>query len=207
MRPTSRRAKCSALPLKLLIPVLLLCAGGAGGLDPERPAGEFARRAWQTDSGLPQNTVHSIAQTADGYVWVATEEGLARFDGLGFKIFDRQNTPALKGNDVRALLAGAKAGDLWVCTAAGVARLSGGEWRTFTTADGLASDDVASAYEDRAGNVWFATSAGLSRYVEGKFENFTTNDGLTAGGVLSIAEDFEGTLWVGTDEGLSRILG
>jgi ligand-binding sensor domain-containing protein/signal transduction histidine kinase len=190
----------------LLIPVLLLCAGGAGGLDPERPGYEFARRAWQTDSGLPQNTVHSIAQTADGYVWVATEEGLARFDGLGFKIFDRQNTPALKSNDVRALLAAGKAGDLWVCTAAGVARLSsGGEWRTFTTADGLASDDVASAYEDHVGAVWFATAAGLSRFEEGKFKNYTSKEGLTGGGVLSITEDAEGNRWVGTDEGLTRL--
>jgi len=204
MRLTSRRTKCSALPLKLLIPVLLVCAGRAGGLDPGRAAGEFARRAWQTDSGLPQNTVHSIAETQDGYVWVATEEGLARFDGLGFKIFDRQNTPALKSNDVRALLAGVRARDLWVCTAAGVARLSDGEWQTFTNADGLASDDVAAAYEDRAGAVWFATSAGLSRYADGKFESFTTKDGLSGGGVLSVAEDSEGALWVGTDEGLSR---
>ncbi|MFL6255847.1 MAG: two-component regulator propeller domain-containing protein [Pyrinomonadaceae bacterium] len=204
MRPTSRRTKCSALPLKLLIPVLLVCAGSAGGLDAGRAAGEFARRAWQTDSGLPQNTVHSIAQTREGYVWVATEEGLARFDGLSFKIFDRQNTPALKSNDVRELLAGVKTGDLWVCTAAGVARLSNGQWQTFTTADGLASDDVAAAYEDRAGVVWFATSAGLSRYAGGKFTSFTTQEGLTGGGVLAVSEDLEGNLWVGTDEGLSR---
>lgn len=204
MRLTSRRTKCSALPLKLLLPVLLLCALRAGGLDASRASGEFARRAWQTDSGLPQNTVHSVAQTGDGYVWVATEEGLARFDGLSFKIFDRQNTPALKSNDVRALLAAGKAGDLWVCTAAGVARLADGEWRTFTTADGLASDDVAAAYEDRAGTLWFATSAGLSRYVDGKFTNFTAKDGLEGGGVLAVAEDSEGSLWVGTDEGLSR---
>jgi ligand-binding sensor domain-containing protein/signal transduction histidine kinase len=188
----------------LLIPVLLLCAGSAGGLDPGRAAGEFARRAWQTDSGLPQNTVHAVTQTADGYIWVATEEGLARFDGLSFRIFDRQNTPALKSNDVRALLAAGKAGDLWVCTGAGVARLSDGEWRTFTTADGLASDDVASAYEDHAGHIWFATAAGLSRYADGKFTNFTKQDGLEGGGVLAVAEDLEGNLWVGTDEGLSR---
>ena len=204
MRLTSRRNKCSALPLKLLILVLLLCAGSAAGLDPNRAASEFAHRAWQTDSGLPQNTVHSITQTQDGYVWVATEEGLARFDGISFKIFDRQNTPALKSNDVRALLAAGKAGELWVCTAAGVARLADGQWQTFTTADGLASDDVAAAYEDRAGAVWFATSAGLSRYLDGKFTNFTKKDGLEGGGVLAVAEDAEGNLWVGTDEGLSR---
>lgn len=209
MRPTSRRTECSALPLKLLIPVLLLCAGSAGGLDPERAAGEFARRAWQTDSGLPQNTVHAVAQTGDGYVWVATEEGLARFDGLSFKIFDRQNTPALRSNDVRALLVAGKAGDvLWVCTAAGATRLSNGEWRTYTSADGLASDDVASAYEDREGAIWFATSGGLSRYAVDKFTSFTTRDGLAGGGVLAVSEDTgdpAGNVWVGTDEGLSRI--
>src|ERR1044072_3879797 len=87
MRLTSRRNKCSALPLKLLIPVLLLCAGSAGGLDPGRAAAEFARRAWQTDSGLPQNTVHSIAQTHDGYVWGASEEGLARLHRPSFHLF------------------------------------------------------------------------------------------------------------------------
>ncbi|HEX8190057.1 MAG TPA: two-component regulator propeller domain-containing protein [Pyrinomonadaceae bacterium] len=189
----------------MLIPALLLCAGSAGGLDPGRAAGEFARRAWQTDSGLPQNTVHSIAQTGDGYVWVATEEGLARFDGLSFRIFDRQNTPALKSNDVRALLAAGKAGDLWVCTAAGLALLSGGGWRTFTTADGLASDDVASAYEDRAGAIWFATSAGLSRYADGKFTSYTSKEGLTGGGVLAVSQDAEAGLLIGTDEGLTRL--
>jgi signal transduction histidine kinase/ligand-binding sensor domain-containing protein len=191
----------------LLIPALLLCARAAGGLDPERPAGEFARRAWQTDSGLPQNTVHSIAQTPDGYIWVATEEGLARFDGLSFKVFDRQNTPALKSNDVRALLVGSKGGHLWVCTAAGVTLLYADKWRTFTTADGLAGDDVAAAYEDRTGAVWFATSAGLSRWKEGKFTSFTTKDGLAGGGVLAVAEDTgdpAGNVWVGTDSGLSR---
>lgn len=208
MRLTSRRHKCSALPLKLLIPVLLLCAGSAGGLDPGRAAAEFARRVWQTDSGLPQNTVHSITQTSDGYVWVATEEGLARFDGLSFRIFDRQNTPELKSNDVRSLLTAGKASNfLWVCTAAGATRLYNGKWQTYTTADGLASDDVAAAYEDRHGAIWFATSAGLSRYAEDKFTSFTTKDGLEGGGVLTVAEDAEGNLWVGTDEGLSRFGG
>jgi ligand-binding sensor domain-containing protein/signal transduction histidine kinase len=204
MRPEPHRGKCSALPLKLLIPVLLLCAVRAGGLDATRPASDFARRTWQTDNGLPQNTVHSIAQTPDGYVWVATEEGLARFDGLGFQIFDRQNTPALRSNDVRALLSTSNAHALWVCTAAGATRLADGRWQSFTTADGLASDDVAAAYEDRAGVVWLATSAGLSRYDDGRFTNFTTKDGLEGGGVLAVAEDAEGNLWVGTDEGLSR---
>jgi ligand-binding sensor domain-containing protein/signal transduction histidine kinase len=188
----------------LLIPLLLICGGRAHALDPSHTVGEFARRAWQTDNGLPQNTVHSIAQTADGYIWIATEEGLARFDGLGFAVFDKQNTPALKSNDVRALMATREGGSLWVCTAAGIARLSGGEWRTFTTAEGLAGNDVATAYEDRDGSIWVATSEGLSRYREGSFTSFTSKDGLAKGGVQAVSEDAEGNLWIGTDEGLSR---
>jgi ligand-binding sensor domain-containing protein/signal transduction histidine kinase len=188
----------------LLIPLLLICGGQAHALDPAREVGEFARRAWQTDNGLPQNTVHSITQTTDGYVWVATEEGLARFDGLGFVVFDKQNTPALKSNDVRALLATHEGGALWASTASGAARLSGGEWQSFTTAQGLAGDDVASVYEDREGSIWVATSKGLSCYRDGKFTNFTSKDGLAADVVQAVSEDAEGNLWVGTDEGLSR---
>src|SRR5215210_1868757 len=81
--------------------VLLLCGASANALDPAGGLGQLSRRAWQTESGLPQNTVHSVVQTSDGYVWVATDEGLARFDGLGFKVFDKQNTTQLKSNDVR----------------------------------------------------------------------------------------------------------
>src|ERR1044071_1000616 len=116
--------------IRLLLPTLLLCGGGvrAYALARGGELGQLSRRAWQTETGLPQNTVHSVAQTSDGYVWVATEEGLARFDGAGFRVFDKQNTPQLRSNDVRALLATVRGNHLWVCTGAGVARFDGREW-------------------------------------------------------------------------------
>src|SRR5918999_516349 len=133
MRLTSRRTQCSALPLKLLIPALLLCAGSAGGLDPGRPSTEFARRAWQTDSGLPQNTVHSIAQTRDGYVWVATEEGLRRFREGKFTNFTTKD--GLEGGGVLAVAEDAEGG-LWVGTDEGLSRFHEGVFTTETTGDG-----------------------------------------------------------------------
>src|SRR5689334_4149010 len=94
-------------PARVLLLSLLLaaaCFARAYALAPGGELGQLSRRAWQTETGLPQNTVHSVAQTSDGYIWVATEEGLARFDGAGFRVFDKQNTPQLRSNDVRALL-------------------------------------------------------------------------------------------------------
>jgi ligand-binding sensor domain-containing protein/signal transduction histidine kinase len=207
MRLSFPPGKCNALLFKLLLPLLLmLCGGQALALDPQRELGQFGRQVWQTETGLPQNTVHSVVQTSDGYIWAATEEGLARFDGLSFVVFDKQNTPQLKSNDVRALFATRKGNVLWVCTAEGLTRLSNNEWVTYTTEQGLAGNDVVSAYEDREGIVWVATSSGLSRYRDGAFTNFTTREGLVGNNVQSLFEDSDGALWVGTGEGVSRLL-
>src|SRR5688572_24887607 len=93
---------CHALAIftALLIALLLPCGARVAGLATAGDLGQLGRRAWQTENGLPQNTVHSVIQDFEGYVWVATEEGLARFDGVGFVIFDKQNTPQLRSNDV-----------------------------------------------------------------------------------------------------------
>jgi signal transduction histidine kinase/ligand-binding sensor domain-containing protein len=199
---SDRRARAP----RILLPLLLLCCCGpraAHALAPGGDLGQLSRRAWQTETGLPQNTVHSVAQTADGYIWVATEEGLARFDGAGFLVFDRQNTPELRSNDVRSLLA-TRGGELWACTAAGLARRAGGAWTVYTTGQGPASDDVLYAFESRDGSIWFATSSGLGRFKEGAFTNFTSRDGLAGDSVQTVFEDRDGALWVGASEGLSR---
>lgn len=188
--------------LALLLPLLLSLGGWpARALDPAGALGQFSRRAWQTESGLPQNTVHAVTQTGDGHLWVATEEGLARYDGAGFALFDRQNTPQLPSNDVRALLHTAAGDDLWAGTPSGLARLSGGAWKLFTTRDGLPSDDVQALCEGRDGTVWVGTSKGLARYRDGAFNTYTTRDGLPSDDVQAVFEDREGTLRVGTSAG------
>src|SRR5437867_1239533 len=60
--------------------------------------------SWSTENGLPQNSVYAIMQTRDGYLWLATQEGLVRYDGVRFTLFNRRNVPALKQNDITTLL-------------------------------------------------------------------------------------------------------
>jgi ligand-binding sensor domain-containing protein len=82
------------LPAALV--ALLSLASGARplyALDPAQPLRQFGQQLWQTDNGLPQNTVHAIHQTRDGYLWLATDGGLVRFDGIDFTLFDRRSTP------------------------------------------------------------------------------------------------------------------
>jgi signal transduction histidine kinase/ligand-binding sensor domain-containing protein len=196
-----------ATPFCLSLALLLLSGGRAVALPPAGDLGQLGRRAWQTETGLPQNTVHSVIQDFEGYVWVATEEGVARFDGLNFVVFDRQNTPQLRSNDVRSLMAQEKGNVLWVSTAAGLSRLSAGEWTTYTKEQGLAGDDVVSACETGDGAVWVATSAGLSRMQEGKWTSYTTRDGLADDDVRAVAGAPDGVVWVGTAGGLSRFEG
>src|SRR5688572_2462029 len=79
--------------------VLLIAVATTPALDPNRTLKEFGHQAWTTENGLPQNTVQAIVQTQDGYLWIGTQEGLVRFDGLNFSVFDKENTPAFKSND------------------------------------------------------------------------------------------------------------
>jgi ligand-binding sensor domain-containing protein len=94
-------------------------------LDPNRPIEQNIQDSWDTESGLPQNTVAALARTADGYLWAGTELGLARFDGVHFTIFDKSNTPELSSNQITALLED-HSGNLWIGTTLGLVRYTGG---------------------------------------------------------------------------------
>lgn len=158
---------------------------------------------WQTEQGLPQNSVQAVLQTRDGYLWIGTREGLARFDGVRFTVFDQRNTPELPHNQIRALFED-RAGQLWISTPGGLAQYRDGRFTAFTTRDGLSSSNVWSVDEDRSGNLWVATVNGLNRWRDGKFTSFTTGEGLAHNSIECLLEDREGTLWVGTAAGLSR---
>jgi ligand-binding sensor domain-containing protein/signal transduction histidine kinase len=185
--------------------LLLLCwSAPAFALDSQRDLHEFSHTVWLTESGLPQNTVHAVAQTSDGYIWIATEEGLARFDGISFTVFDKQNTPQLKSNDIRALLADRK-GALWVGTTDGLLRMQDGQFASVAAQGKLPDSDIALLYEDASGHLWIATATGLSRLSSGgEIATFNTETGLASNNVQSLVEDETGTLLVGTPSGLSE---
>jgi len=168
-------------------------------LDPQRTISQHAIELLRSSDGLPQNSVQAIAQTADGYLWFGTQEGLARFDGVHFSVFDKHNTPALQHNSIQSLIV-SKNGDLWIGTfVGGATRMRDGVFSTLTSADGLSSNQVRTLVEAPDGSLWFGTNSGLDHYVDGKFESFTIASGMRNDRILALRFDREGSLWVGTD--------
>jgi ligand-binding sensor domain-containing protein/two-component sensor histidine kinase len=182
---------------------------------------DYGRDVWQREQGLPSNTIRSILQTSDGYLWLATDEGLVRFDGIRFRTFDTRNTPELKSNEIQVLFE-AKDQSLWIGTGAGAARVRDGRFVAFDSAafgspDGPSSDRVSSIVEDKDGQIWIATTSGLRTYVqgtagirayaEGTIRSYSTSDGLPSDSINSIYEDRSGALWVSTAAGLARFGG
>ena len=178
----------------------------AAALNPELATTQYQRQVWQTEQGLPQNFVSSIVQTRDGYLWMGTQEGLARFDGVRFTVFNKANTPGIKHDVVWKLLEDHK-GALWIATrGGGLSRYQDGNFSNFSKADGLADDSVQSICEAPDGSLWAGTrSGGVSRYKDGKFSTLSKKEGLASDVVFATYADPQGVIWMGTDGGgLSR---
>src|ERR1035441_9348218 len=111
----------------------------------------YTARTWQSDGGLPNNYVRAIVQTPDGYLWVGTSAGLARFDGLHFTAFTPQNTPPLENANITALCVDGQ-GTLWIGTyGGGLVCLKGGAFFHFGVANGLAGDQLTALWSGQSG--------------------------------------------------------
>ena len=124
---------------------VLLLAGAVHAVDPEkRPSGvlhasQYVATVWQTEQGLPVNSVTEMVQDRDGYLWLATNGGLARFDGVHFKVFGGEDFPSLQSSRFQSLYA-SRSGELWIGTRnGGLIRLHGGIVTTYLERDGLPS--------------------------------------------------------------------
>jgi len=144
-----------------LVPCILLAQSEPGSFQ-VAPVREFVIDHWGMEQGLPQNSVNSICQTRDGYLWLATFGGLVRFDGVRFTVFDRFNTPGMKADRCIALHEDTR-GRLWIGTENGLILYSNGTFKTYQSADGLPSEIVGKILEDQRGVIW-ALSDGLPAY-------------------------------------------
>ncbi len=150
---------------------LTVACTSAFGLDPAQHVAQYGHQTWRTETGLPQNSVHAILQTHDGFIWLGTEGGLVRFDGTHYLVYDSHNTPQLGSNSIRSIVEDADQ-TLWVATANGLTRFQKGEVARFTKQNGLPSDDIWNLQEDSSGHLWALTPEGVASYQHGRFTSY-----------------------------------
>lgn len=174
--------------------VLFGLACNCWSLDPHKQISQYVHESWRTEQGLPTDNVRSVVQTRDGYIWLNTLEGLVRYDGAQFTVFNGDNTPALKSTDIRALYAD-REGNLWISIFDhGILRYRDGNFSSYSISDGLSSNFITAIFQDRSGKLWLGTNAGLNEFRNGKFISYRKADGLSDDNVTSIAEDKGGDL-------------
>lgn len=169
------------------------------------------------EDGLPNATVLSVLQDRDGFMWFATADGVARYDGTEFKVFRHSDDPNSLSNNNTFCLLQSRDGLIWIGTDPGGLNVYDPETGRFSVfrndpADpsSLADNSVWSLMEDNEGNIWVGTRNGLSRLDRktGKFTNYAVDPAnpraLAHPVVYRIYQDRAGTIWVGTRNGLQR---
>jgi ligand-binding sensor domain-containing protein/signal transduction histidine kinase len=161
--------------------------------------------AWSTEEGLPQSSVISVIQTRDGYLWLGTLNGLVRFDGNHFTVFDENNTPGLNSDRIIYLFEDSHT-NLWVGTdTTGVGLVQDGKIKNFEIGRAGQEGKLTSVCEDAAGTVWFYTAdSHLARYQNGKMETLNLNFP-TPPICRMIATEKFGALWVADVSGMFSI--
>ena len=140
---------------------LLFPALAAHALDPDKPFRHYVFDRWSIEDGLPQLSVLAITQDATGYLWLTTQNGVARFDGVRFRVFNVENTPALRANIIDRTLLG-RDGSLWFGSARGLTRYHNGLWTAIDLVPGR--DVMVSALLNGAdGELLVGTDQGLFR--------------------------------------------
>ncbi|HLP60525.1 MAG TPA: two-component regulator propeller domain-containing protein, partial [Candidatus Deferrimicrobium sp.] len=165
----------------------------------------FQHHIWTIDDGLPMNSVNAITQAPDGYLWVGTEAGLARFDGITFEVFNHENTPVFS-NDIITSLEVDRSGALWIGTRGdGLIRYKNKSFKTITGNPRLLAAEVWCIMESMDGSIWIGSSAGLCRFANNSFSGIPLPGKLANRKVKALLEDRNGNIWTGAEDGLMLI--
>jgi signal transduction histidine kinase/ligand-binding sensor domain-containing protein/DNA-binding response OmpR family regulator len=171
----------------------------------------FSQFDWNQKSGLSGASVNAISQTADGYLWLGTGDGLVRFGGANFTWFRKSSVPQIIDNEITALAADT-VGGLWVATASGGALhytpgapLSPGTFEHYGSGEGLPDDRLLSIAVDPQGRVWAGTQRGMAMFEGGRFRPIYTDN--FQGPVSYLYFGSDGETWVGSFGRALRISG
>src|SRR5215471_12569571 len=182
--------------------VILASCPCALALNARLDVSQYAHTAWRARDGFLRGRITSIAQTADGYLWLGTQFGLYRFDGVRNQPWEPPRDQRLPSKSIVRLLV-ARDGTLWIATDQGLASWKDGR---LTRYDALAGSYVGSLLEDREGSIWttrFVNRWALCR-IQGSRLSCFGEDGGPGDGAIGLHEDPAGNLWVGLRNGLWR---
>jgi len=180
-------------------------AGGASTRTQERSVRSLSFQVWQREQGLPQNSIHALAQTRDGYLWVGSDDGVARFDGVRFASVGLRE--GLRSGRVRVLLEDSSHA-LWIgTTGGGLTRRREGELMTLTVQEGLLADSILALAEDSHERIWVGTEGGLQMVEHDRPVPFESAAEFRGKPITMLFKDLEGVLWVGaTGAGVFRFV-
>ncbi|MGH8024639.1 MAG: ligand-binding sensor domain-containing protein, partial [Limisphaerales bacterium] len=183
---------------------IAVLAADARAADPDIGEAARAMDVWRTADGLPSDSVTAIIQTRDGFIWIGTDRGLARFDGIKFNPVALAPSATNAAFHVTALCEDSN-GNVWIGTQdQGLFEVVATTIRHFTT--GLLDDDVTSVAAGPGGEVWIGTKSGLDLWSGKKFEGFTVRDGLPDEMVTGVNVARSGTVWITTRVGMCRFI-
>jgi len=190
--------------LILLTLLMVLFAAPNFALDPAKALTQYIINNYDDEKGLPQNSVHAVVQTADGYLWLGTEEGVARFDGVAFKEFNESNTGEITNNYISFLFEDRKQ-NLWIGTrGGGLVKHKDGRFTHFGAEEGLSNQFITAICEDAKNNLWIGSDrGGLFKFKDNTFTAYTTKHGLPVDIIRGIHPGSRDRLWVATIKGLS----
>lgn len=163
-------------------------------LSPNKENNQYVHEAWTEKDGLPVSTVRIIKQTSDGYLWLGTEEGVLRFDGIKFDLYNQANTPEISNNQISAMFEDSSQ-RLWIGTYKGLSFRKHQKFNKLPELNELSNIIVRSIIEDSSKTLWFGTSTGLYTYKD-KLEKIN----LKAGGIPDedirfLQTDSDGAIW------------
>ena len=188
---------CMAVWLLLVIGLVDAAARQTLHSDPD-----YVIDVWDTEDGLPQNSVTSIVQTKDGYLWMGTFAGLVRFDGVRFVVFDTQNTPEFPNNSIIRLFIDSQE-SLWISTTHGMVRYSGGQFTGFPAVRGF-PDGHADSITEQNGRLLFTTSnRKMFEFADGRFTETPFPPVLTNTYSAQLVRDGTGRIWARSFKHLS----
>jgi ligand-binding sensor domain-containing protein/AraC-like DNA-binding protein len=175
------------------------------GLDPDKPVDRYLVDKWEVSDGIPSNTIISITQTPDGYLWIATTKGLVRFDGLQFSTVHFSKAAGLEPGEspIPDALFVDREGTLWIGSSLGLTsyRYRTGQFNAFTSAHGITRDRIRRIKDDMRGNLWISFFASyVNRFSNGEFTKFNESHGLMCKKINAIVEDQKGNLLFGSRE-------